>query len=154
MPAGFGSKKKKEELQQQMQTTHRVQQLQCWNSNTMAISITTAIHGFIRTKKCHVSPLLMNSGSLKILIEILILASPTFLGDSTSQTGQQALSMTLQDKKKEKKKSKNKEEKRKGKETLVPIDGQDHAPMTEPYHDDGDAYMVFVSSSQIFNFFF
>lgn len=57
--------------------------------------------------------------------------------------------MTLQDKKK----SKNKEEKRKGKETLVPIDGQDHAPMTETYHDDGDAYMVFVSFSQKFFFY-
>ena len=143
MPVEFDSKKKKEELQQQMQTTQE-QQLQCWSSNIMA---TPTIHGFItrRTRKCHVSLLLMNSGSLKIVIEILIMAFPSFLGDSMAQTGQQALSMTLQD-----------EKKRKRRETIPHIDGQDHAVMTETYHD-GDGYMVFVSfrfvSSKFFLFF-
>lgn len=148
MPVEFDSKKKKEELQQ-MRTT-RVQQLQCWSSNTMA---TTTIHGFItpRTRKCHVSHLSMNSGSLKILIEILIQAFHSFLGDSTSQTGQQALSMTLQDERTKKERRKRKEKPHHWRSRSCSNDwnvSRWWCWWRCVCDGDVDGYMVFVSSRQ------
>ncbi|KDO79560.1 hypothetical protein CISIN_1g026188mg [Citrus sinensis] len=76
----FGSRRKREEPQQQMQTAQTSRQQR---SSHMAI---TTIHGFKfnkrSRKKCLVFLLQMSLGSLKTVIKLLIRAFPSFLGDS------------------------------------------------------------------------